>query len=401
MPLTSLVLLALLAADPAPTAAAPAPETKPEPAAPAAPAATPAPAPEAKPAPAKPPKDLLAGSSGTWRPFILAHTWFTFDRAYSSTTCPPATDKGECMANALGFRFRRVEMGVSGALFDGKVQYKAAIEPMRALEFLDKPLKIVGSDGVATGETVTASQPFNATSIFNDMTVTYVTAYADVTLGQFRIPVSWEGYGGSAKLLLPERAYAGTRYGDRRDIGLRVGKSFKHFSYGVFLLNGAGQNKVDLNVQKDVALRLEAYPVEGLMIGLVGYTSVGDLWLAGSKQRAEIDVRFERGPYLVHAEAIRGWDHAKDHLVTDSYGFHVGAGYTPVDFLQVGVRYGRYNPQMGTSNKGGKGADVVEGGLNWFIYKNEAKLSLSYSAFLWSDDVPASHSVILCNQLNF
>ncbi len=47
------------------------------------------------------------------------------------------------------------------------------------------------------------------------------------------------------------------------DIGIKVEKKLgKHFYYQADVFNGEGQNKLDTNAQKDLALRLELYPVD-------------------------------------------------------------------------------------------------------------------------------------------
>jgi len=388
-------------------------------------------APEAATSKPKPPapKELSVGSSGYFKPFLLMHTWFTWDKFAPNTankTAPVSFNYATlapCFTPVCStFRFRRVELGFSGALLAGKLRYKVALEPARALEFVNTKLTVTGS---TTGETVTAKQPPGATSVLNDATATYVFEYAELTAGQFRIPVSWEGYNGSAKLLFPERALSTRTYGDRRDIGLKVTKAFKYFGYGVFLLNGQGQNVLDTNNQKEVALRLEAYPAEGLLVGLVVDSTVGAAHQVGRRFRAEADLRYERGPFVIQGEFIRGQDHINpikgvtgaDGIV-NSYGYYVAAGYTISEVVQPVVRFGHYEPNMGrtfhpgsmapgTSPKAAPtvasnwgGADVYEIGLNWFIHDNEAKVQASYSMFDWTD-VRAEHQIIVSNQLTF
>lgn len=419
------------AAQPA-QAGAPAEAPPPGPAsAEAAPAEAPEKKAEAPKAAVKPPapKELAVGLSGYFKPFLLAHTWFTWDKFAPNTTNKTApvsfnyATMAACQTPVCStFRFRRVELGFTGAVFEGRLQYRVALEPVRALEFVNTNLKVTGS---TTGETVTAKQPPGATSVLNDAYFTYSFEYADLTAGQFRIPVSWEGHNGSGKMLLPERALVSRTYGDRRDIGLKVTKRFKYLSYGVYLLNGQGQNILDTNNQKEMAVRLEAYPFEGMMVGVVVDSTVGGANLVGRRFRAELDLRYEKGPLLLQGEFIRGQDHitpikgvTADNGIVNSYGYYVGAAYTIADVVQPAVRFGHYDPNMGryfhpatmapgTSPKAAAtvaanwgGADVYEIGLNWYIYKNEAKLSASYSMFDWTD-VRAEHQLIVSNQLSF
>src|SRR5262249_21241137 len=145
-------------------------------------------------------------------------------------------------------------------------------------------------------------------SVLQDFEISFLSRWADVTIGQFKIPVSWEGYNSSAKLLTPERAVVSNTYGDKRDLGLKITKFEKKWGYYVGLFNGAGKNALDSNYQKDIAIRAEAYPMPGMTIAGVTYDSISGRKLAGTKDRWEADFRYETGPYLVQSEYIRARD---------------------------------------------------------------------------------------------
>jgi phosphate-selective porin len=81
-----------------------------------------------------------------------------------------------------------------------------------------------------------------------------LSEYADVSLGQFKIPISWEGYQSSSKLLFPERALSSRAFGDQRDIGLRVEKIGPIYYYAG-LFNGTGLNRRDNNDKRCAASR--------------------------------------------------------------------------------------------------------------------------------------------------
>ena len=129
-------------------------------------------------------------------------------------------------------------------------------------------------DAMGNPTTVTINNPSSAVSVLQDFYITAMSQYADVSIGQFKIPVSWEGYNSSSKIVFPERAIISSTFGDKRDLGLRIEKKFKKLGYSAGVFNGQGLNNFDSNVQKDLALRLEAYPVEGLTIAGVTYDSV-------------------------------------------------------------------------------------------------------------------------------
>ncbi|HEY3449657.1 MAG TPA: porin [Myxococcales bacterium] len=416
MDLCTTLLLAALAAGPAPEAGGdagvPAPAFEPD--AGAKPPDVPAVAEPSQLSPPKPapkveteagPRELLVGLSGVFRPFLSVQTWFFYDRFP-----PSGCSASDCVTSFSTFRFRRAEMGLTGELLDGKLAYKATIEPARLLEFVDKTLKVSGTPNA----TVVAKQPQQSSSILNDLLATYLFTAVDITAGQFRVPVSWEGYNSSARLLFPERALVTRIYGDRRDIGLRLAKTFKHFGYGVFLFNGAGQNNLDVNNGKDAAVRLETYPIEGMILALAYYGSVGLRADKGARDFLEADFRYQSqkvGPvsFLVQSEFIRGWNRPETNApFNPSYGFYVAAAATALDTVQAAVRFTHFDPSLGREGAGafapGVGfnseVNVYEAGLNWFIRKDEVKIQASYGFFDWKT-VPAEHQVIVSNQLSF
>ena len=90
------------------------------------------------------------------------------------------------------------------------------------------------------------------------------------------------------------RAVVSSTFGDKRDLGVRVEKKFSKVGYSAGVFNGSGLDNFDNNVQKDVALRLETYPVSGLTLAGVTYDSVGQRARAGTKDRWEADAQQRR-----------------------------------------------------------------------------------------------------------
>ena len=59
-----------------------------------------------------------------------------------------------------------------------------------------------------------------------------ISDYADVTVGQFKIPIGYEAYNSTAQLVMPEFSLVTRYYSARRDIGVKVDKKLgKHFYY--------------------------------------------------------------------------------------------------------------------------------------------------------------------------
>lgn len=330
-------------------------------------------------------KKLGIATEGWFQPTLNLQAWFLLNKTSGVDT-------------AATFRIRRAEIGAKGDIIKDCLGYGVMIDPAKLLEFQDKKITL------ADGSEITTKQPVSSVSFLQDVFITFQSEYADVSLGQFKIPVSWEGYNSSSKLLFPERAAVSRQFGDKRDLGLRVAKTMKYVGYSAGLFNGTGQNTLDTNSAKDGALRLEVYPVKGLTVAGVVYASLWDRDSVGSKDRFEGDLRFEAGPFLFQGEYLRSKDVGSAGGV-NGQGFYAAAGVTVLDKLQPVVRVGYMDPDTDSDLAGVKPGDKdelwhIDAGLNYYLLKNEAKLQLNYSRSQY-DDVPASNEVILAAQVAF
>jgi hypothetical protein len=398
---------------PAPAAAAPPPAVAPAPApAPVvAPAAAPEPVPAAPAAPeAKkddapaPPDKLTVSKTGFFQPSLNLQAWAIAEHLGNNRT-----DDNKW---ATSFRIRRAEFKAKGEIIPKTVSYMVMFDPARLLDLkatnvnntttstdnmgnmtsTTTPVSTLGTVGAQGGSTILTGAN---TSILQDVQLTYMTDYADVSIGQFKIPLSLEGYGSASKLYFPERALISRLYGDKRDLGFKIEKKFEHFGYLVGIYNGQGQNNLDTNDQKDVSLRLEYYPVKDVTVGVVGYTSIFDRDQVGTKDRIEGDLKIDKMGFLLQAEAIRGWDRTavgKDKQ--EGQGFYVLAGYTFFDKLQPLVRIGSIDPEVGVDEHAlhavpGTPATYApndeitayEFCVNYYLKQHDAKVQLSGSFF--------------------
>ncbi|MBI2898524.1 MAG: hypothetical protein HYY06_33540 [Deltaproteobacteria bacterium] len=365
------------------------PAPLPPPVPPPAPAAS-APAPAAEPAVTD---RLAVGTEGFFRPGILLQAWFLLDRAEETTST---------------FRIRRAELHARGEILPGLISYAVMIDPAKVLEFQDRTLAVADQDPAPTDpdnpENVTARQPVSAVSVFQDFFITLQTDYLDLSIGQFKIPVSWEGYNSSSKLLFPERALVARELGDKRDLGLRLAKTFRWFGFSAGVFNGAALNNLDGNNAKDLGLRLEAYPIEGIVLAGVAYASAGNRE-SNVKDRYEADLRFERGPFLVQAEYVRAHDVSSSGTEVEAQGFYGALAWTFFDRIQPCVRLGLLDPDVDQDldPSASSGRDEVwqlDVGLNYYVRKHEAKLQLAYSRFQF-DDRRATNEAILAAQVSF
>jgi hypothetical protein len=325
-----------------------------------------------------PPKKMHVGKQGLFQPSALLQGWFllTNEEEWEST-----------------FRIRRAELKMKGEIIPELLSYAVMIDPAKLLRFESEDVPVEGAPG-----TVSIPQPPGDTSILQDFYITFLSDYAEVSLGQFKIPVSLEGITSSSKLIFPERALVSREFGDVRDLGVRVEKKFDQFMYMFGVFNGERLNRLDSNDQKDVSLRLEVYPLEWLLLGAVGYYAVGERDDPGTKDRVEGDVRVEIADVLFQAEYIRGWEGASGARM-EGHGAYGALGYTFFDRLQPVVRLGFLDTDIDESD-----TEVVayEVGLNYFIEGHEAKLQTSYSLFDPSaGGVDSAHQYIFSAQVSF
>jgi hypothetical protein len=312
------------------------------------------------------PKALAVGKdgNGSFQMSSLLQFWLVASR---QDVLPPA-DK-----TSLNFRVRRGEFRLKGDIVPERVQYQLMVDAARALE----PNQVDAAAPGGTG-TVRAAGVANAFTLLQDFFVTFPTPIVDISVGQYKTPLGYEGYNSSARTLFPERAPIERHYGDRRDIGLRLEKKLGDYvMYSAGLFNGSGQNKMDEDQAKDGALRLEIYPFEGLTLAGVGYATLGKRKRI-TRDRLEADLRFEKYDATVLISHIRGFDRRNQAKAVRGHGSYAQAGYTLFGHLQPMVRAGEVEPDIDT---GGDHYRHFEGGLAWLFQKNEAKITLAVAHY--------------------
>ena len=354
---------------------------------------------EVAPTEAALPPRLSVGKLGFFQPSAQLQFW-----AYGQTT--NVSDKQDFTG---GFRLRRAELRVKGEIVPKLFAYNVMIDPSRALEFENKKVPVTPADATTPSPgSVTVLQPNGPATILQDVILTFISDYADVTVGQFKIPIGYEAYNSTAKLVMPEFSLVTRYYSARRDIGVKVDKKLgKYFYYRADLLNGAGQNRLDNDDQTDGALRFEAYPVEGLTLGAAGYLGINQRHASATKDRIEGDLKLDIAHVLVQAEYIHGWDGAtgaKDPARREGEGFYAAAGYTIANKLQPIVRVGHLNPHVGASVATPTVANdrvwSYEAGANYFVQGYDLELQLSGGVFDYQH-LPSVYHGIFELQVNF
>jgi hypothetical protein len=359
--------------------------------------------------PSKPifPTKFAIGKEGWLQVGALLQGWF--DTQWRSELQPPTTYR----STTATFRMRRAEIKLAGEIVPDVASFLVSFDPASPYKYAQTTYNV--TNGTATQTIATYTPPGN-TSALKLFWVTLKSPYVEASIGQFKYPISYEGQSSSAELLFPERAYSSRYFGDTYDMGIRLEKKFDWFKYQVFLINGSGQNQLDTNLQKDLAVRLEFTPFDGLVIGGSGLTSLGQRTTRDTtKDRIEFFGRLNTGGLLLQGELLWGETGATATGLerTKAAGRYATVGYTFAGKLQPVIRYGYLNTDktvtLGVNSTYalyspfGVATDEVrsyEVGLNYFLQGNEWKLQAAYGFFDF-DNIPAIQEFTLSGQVAF
>lgn len=280
--------------------------------------------------------DGVSVGSGTLKMNGLLQIWFVHDPAASSQNT---------------FRLRRSEIKLSGKIIP-KIEWGVMVDPA-------KELKV---NGAAVDPT---------SKILQDLyfQLGFIPRH-QISLGQFKIPVSEEGRRSSSLLDTIERSVMSRSFGDKRDIGIQIAGQFSRWEYRVGLFNGEGSNQTDKNDQKDYTGLLIFKPIQGLEVGGVGYRgSAGSS--ASDKNRYGAEIRYQYRSLSIKGEAL--W--AKDGGAYAN-GWQVFIGYFLIPKrLQGVVRFEGFDPDQGRLND--KEHDLTIG-VNGFLAGRNAKIQMNY-----------------------
>jgi len=356
------------------------------------------------------PHKLAIGKEGWLQVGVLLQGWY--DTQWRSELPPPTTYR----ATQSTFRMRRAQIRFIGDIVPNVASFRVQLDPAATFKFSTTNYTAPAASGTGT-QTITTYVPPGNTGLLQDLSVTLKSPYIEASIGQFKYPVSFEGQGSSGELYFPERAYSSRYFGDTYDMGLRLEKKFDLFKYQVFLLNGSGQNQLDTNLQKDLVVRVEVTPVDGVLIGATGLASIGQRTSqATTKDNVEIFGRLNTSGILIQGELLWG----KKGLTatgaerTKAAGRYVILGYTIANRLQPVIRYGYLNTDktvtLGQNSSYalfspfGVATDEVrsyEVGLNYYLQgTNEWKLQAAYGYFDF-DNIPAIQELTLAAQAAF
>jgi hypothetical protein len=234
-----------------------------------------------------------------------------------------------------------------------------------------------------------------------------------VRAGQFQRPFSFEstihpisqGFFDLADVIKQLTGF-GDRAGEKssagRDIGVQVqgdilpnsaGRALLHYQVGLF--NGEGINRKDKNNHKDLAASVWVMPIEGLRLGVSGWTgSHGGMIVTDDAGRTTegdvplnrycLSAEYDKDDYTFRAEYIhsQGWgtgvigSRTVDYSLGDKADGWYVLGIVPVikKKLQVKARYQTYRE----SKEWGSSKNLFEVGANYFFSKN-MQLNFEYA----------------------
>ncbi len=249
------------------------------------------------------------------------------------------------------FRHRRLELGLSGAPLD-HLKWKLQIDP--ALTREDNTTRSILKDAYLAFDGI----PHHV-----------------VKLGQYKIPVTEEGFRSSALIDSIERSFIGRTFGDKRDIGLMTEGKWKYLDYQVGVFTGDEANRFDSNDQKDIATRfvLKPFPDSPYLKGLEGgsnlyFRTTNDT--ASEKKRIGLEGRYLYGPLSLKAEYMKAQDAA-----VPAYGWYAQAGYRFLPRWESVFRFEGFDPNERLAED--KEFDTTIG-LNYFFVYPTTKLQLNY-----------------------
>jgi len=225
-----------------------------------------------------------------------------------------------------------------------------------------------------------------------------LTDYFKFTVGQAKIPLSFENLTSSSKLDLAEWSQVvdalvarGTDVLENqngRDLGIQVGgtlikqESGSLLDYGLGIFNGGGINAADKNDSKDFAARLVVHPITGLDLGASLYNgrryvpeqATGGVTMPSrnvDRDRYGFELVYNYKNLNVAGEYIHGTDDTADRE-----GYYLKAGYyfVPKKF-QLVAKYDFYDPD--TDIAGNTSTWYVLGGNYYFT--GNVKLQLNYT----------------------
>lgn len=207
-----------------------------------------------------------------------------------------------------------------------------------------------------------------------------LSAYANLSFGQFKVPFSIENLITGAELdtinrsntvnkLCPARDI-GTQ---GRDIGVAFGGKYSILEYTLGVFNGSGKNKPDTNDRLDIAGRLVLTPFRSFSMGLSHYNGKysSEAGLPSvENHRTGVDILFLSGRFSLKGEYIFA---SVDQI--EKYGWYIQGGYYLIPkTLEAIVKHDHFD---GNRTVHEDQIVVTTLGLNYF-FSRKTKFQVNY-----------------------
>jgi hypothetical protein len=300
----------------------------------------------------------------------LMQNWFSNDSAGRNT-----------------FRLRRMELKFSGQLTP-QASWTVMVDPAKNLSLGQGPPVFVNQNS----------------NVLQDSFLTYSwSPKVNLSVGQYKVPLSIEGLQPAAQLVTVERALFNStlplgrgRVGDIRDTGIMAYGTHRNLDYQVGLFNDSGprQNATDDNDQKAVLGRLvyRLPQTPGLQLGVYGSTGTSGV---GDRDRLGGEVKYTRGPHLLQGEFVRTRD---GQPAVRAAGGYLLYGYQWRPEWQGVLRLETWDPNRDQGSDREKDLTL---GATYFLKGHRAKVQLNWVTKSVGDAAPSflgrSRNLLLTN----
>lgn len=304
---------------------------------------------------------------------LLIQTWGIMDPSSNAASAPNNN-----------FRIRRAELKFSGN-FDKDTKWFIMIDPAKNL-------------------TTGAVASTNDNKVLQDLGVGYTVADGwEIQLGQFKVPTVSEGLESSTDLPLPERSLMARTFGDKRSTGGSVSYKENKWKATVMASNGGSTNTTDVTNEKDLAGRVEVYPIDGLSVGAFTAATDGKF---GENGKYGANIKWKEDLAFIRFELVNS-DETVTAKKTKSKGFSTDFGFGVGSELQPVMRYEELLPNVDTGTR----SKAWTLGANYLFKKNNKKLQFAYTSLTnlkgslgsYAVDTTISHGrlFVLAFQLSF
>jgi hypothetical protein len=283
------------------------------------------------------------------------------------------------------YRLRRVELKVVADL-GNKAQAIMMVDAAKALSLN------------TSGTTPTVTQ---SSRMLQDAYISMPVRKTTIDAGQQRLPLGLEGAMSASGLETVDRALMesdkarSASFGDVRDAGVAVKRSWSALDYRLGVFNGSGEtmNDVDKQVGKAVVGSLAFHPMfmPWLRVGVSGASSGSGAGDNPTRDRLGVDVRLLRGPLAIQLEGMKGQDGT-----TRRIGRYALATYAATPRFKLVSRVDVWDPDLATDvypTTVGE-CDYV-GGFTWLPAGTRLKLQLNVVHKTYTANLGPSSTLVL------